>query len=92
MAKFRKKPVEVEAWPVDHLIADAKHSWHKLPKQILDAYESGNLVFLPDSISINTLEGTVKSGPTDFIICGVAGELYPCKRDIFLATYDVVTD
>lgn len=92
MAKFRKKPVEVEAWPADHLLNDAQANWNALPKQIVDAYDKGDLHFLNNEISIRTLEGVIRAKHTDFIICGVAGELYPCRRDIFLSTYDVVTD
>ena len=38
---------------------------------------------------IPTLEGTMKMGPGDMLITGVKGEIYPCKRDIFEATYGV---
>ena len=37
---------------------------------------------------IPTLEGTMKMGRDDMLITGVKGEIYPCKRDIFEATYD----
>ncbi len=38
--------------------------------------------------SIETLEGTMKASPGDWIITGVQGERYPCKPDIFEATYE----
>lgn len=41
---------------------------------------------------IFTLEGTMEASPGDWIIRGVAGEFYPCKPDIFAATYDRVED
>lgn len=41
---------------------------------------------------IVTLEGTMRADIGDFIITGVQGERYPCKPDIFLATYDCVED
>ena len=41
-------------------------------------------------ILINTLEGQMKAAPGDWIIKGVKGEFYPCKPDIFAATYDAV--
>ena len=41
---------------------------------------------------IDTLEGVMKASPGDFIIKGVQGELYPCKPDVFLKTYDVVEE
>jgi len=39
---------------------------------------------------ITTLEGNHLAKPGDFIIRGVAGEYYPCKPDIFAATYEAV--
>lgn len=39
-------------------------------------------------IDIKTLEGTMHASPGDWIIRGVKGELYPCKPDIFEATYE----
>lgn len=38
-------------------------------------------------LMIPTLEGGMLAAPGDWIICGVAGEFYPCKPDIFAATY-----
>ena len=43
-------------------------------------------------ISIKTLEGTMHAIPGDWIIKGVKGEFYPCKPDIFAATYDEIED
>ena len=48
---------------------------------------------LPDGgpgLMIPTLEGLHRANPGDWIIKGVQGELYPCKPDIFDATYDLV--
>lgn len=46
-------------------------------------YTGGPLV-----IEIETLEGTMRAEPGDWIIRGVKGEFYPCKPDIFEATYE----
>lgn len=43
-------------------------------------------------IAIDTLEGTMRADYGDYIIKGVQGELYPCKPDIFLATYEEVAE
>ena len=43
-------------------------------------------------IEIETLEGTMKASPGDFIITGVHGEKYPCKPDIFWETYEDFND
>jgi hypothetical protein len=44
-----------------------------------------------EGLYIETLEGTMKADNGDWIIRGVKGELYPCKPDIFEATYEPVT-
>lgn len=41
---------------------------------------------------IETLEGTMHAAVGDYIITGVKGEQYPCKPDIFLATYGLVEE
>lgn len=43
---------------------------------------------ITESQDIVTLEGTMRADVGDFIITGVQGERYPCKPDIFAATYD----
>lgn len=43
-------------------------------------------------IEIETLEGTMQASPGDYIIKGVQGEFYPCKPEIFEATYEAVDD
>lgn len=100
MPKFRKKPVVIEAILYDekasrfgwmHEITDA-HPW------LEDAYDNGTLdnvgTKTPDGIkdhhlTITTLEGVMRADPGDWIIRGVKG-IYPCKPDIFAATYDPV--
>lgn len=97
--RFRKKPVEIEAWPVrDINLAFATDHWEGLPDCIREAYNQGGWVpgALKDGIGpergiyIPTLEGSMFGGPDDWIIRGVKGEFYPCKPDIFAATYDAV--
>ena len=41
-------------------------------------------------MKIPTLEGVMTASPGDYVICGVKGELYPCKPDIFVQTYEEV--
>ncbi len=43
-------------------------------------------------IFIHTLEGRMEARPGDWIIKGIKGELYPCKPDIFEATYDIANN
>ena len=41
-------------------------------------------------VNIHTLEGVMRADPGDWIIKGIKGEFYPCKPDIFAATYEPV--
>jgi hypothetical protein len=82
--KFRKKPVVIEAiqWTrnVDEIrafVGDAA---------VFEFSESG------PHLTIKTLEGIHEASPNDFIIRGVKGEFYPCKPDIFEATYEAVRE
>lgn len=92
MAKFRKKPVVIEAVPVAIALHNSSKDWGKLPWWLRESYEAGGIVFERDRISITTLEGKMIGEMGDWIIQGVKGELYPCKPDIFDATYEPVTD
>lgn len=47
-------------------------------------------MFLHNHITIKTLEGTMTAQPDDMLIQGVQGEIYPCKPEIFQATYEQV--
>lgn len=81
--QFRKKPVVIDAFHFEHDAA--------FPPWL--ASEMGGKVFLkPDirAIFIRTLEGEMRADLGDWIIKGVKDELYPCKPDIFAATYDEV--
>jgi len=79
MTKFRKKPVVIEAlkWEGNNL------------SEIQAFYKVSNIL-AGDQIIINTLEGIMKANVGDWIIKGVTGEFYPCKPDIFEATYEAV--
>lgn len=93
MAKFRKKPVVIDAFEVRELLHLAEHDFWSLPQCIRDAYDKVEVLFASDHIRVHTLEGTMRADRDDFILRGVKGELYPCKPDIFQATYEpVMTD
>lgn len=51
---------------------------------VVEAYQTAEELF------IETLEGTMRAAPGDWIITGIRGEQYPCKPDVFEATYDPV--
>lgn len=88
--EFRKKPVVVEAFRLGH---------DPMPDWFLDA-KAANMVTThnfdgrwsggPDYALIRSLEGEMRANSGDWIIRGVKGELYPCKPDIFDATYEPV--
>ena len=82
MAKYRKKPVVIDA--IQPIADGIKEGW------FLDAIKSGVVKINAYGISINTLEGTMVADETDYIIRGVNGEIYPCKADIFQKTYEEV--
>lgn len=87
MAKYLKKPVAIEAWRVRDLLAAAQSNWASLPIAVRDAYDGGGLIFCPECIHARTLEGTMIADIDDWLLNGVAGELYPCKPEIFAVTY-----
>ena len=86
--EFRKKPVVVKAWLIAPLLKNAAGDWNALPKEVRDGYDNANFVFCSDMLHIKTLEGTMKFNRGDMLITGVKGEIYPCKPDIFAATYE----
>ena len=84
MPMFRKKPVVIEARYLD---PDGEaEDWNTILKWC-SGRASQNMEWGPH-IEIDTLEGTHAALPGDWIIRGVAGEFYPCKPDIFEATYE----
>lgn len=81
--KFRKKPIVIEArqWAGSSCDATSLHTW-----------SDGKIKFDVNTraMTIETLEGTHRASPGDWIIMGIKGEFYPCKPDIFQATYEKV--
>lgn len=93
--KYKKKPVEVEAVQFNGRNVGEIEVFigKKLKSRVFSgaAYQAGVAAPLFE-IDIETLEGTMTATPNDYIIKGVKGEFYPCKPDIFQATYDPVTE
>ncbi|MDE2469106.1 MAG: hypothetical protein KGL35_10290, partial [Bradyrhizobium sp.] len=88
MPTFRKKPVEIEAWKFEG-------GWENARKfcaisEHISWCEMGDGSDPLGEIEIETLEGRMTARPGDWIIKGVKGEFYPCKPDIFEATYEAV--
>ncbi len=86
--KFRKKPVEIEAIRfVDNDSTLEILRWAGTPPIRADIDPSDGRAA---ALLIDTLEGTMRVDIGDWVIRGVKGEFYPCKPDIFKATYERV--
>ena len=99
--RWRKKPVVIEAVRIS-VAGEHGHAPNgspfdlpgaELPRWLGRALEDGTLKVQPSDGSpaawaIRTTEGTLIAEPGDWIIRGIHGELYPCKPDIFAATYE----
>lgn len=84
MPLFRKKPVVIEAVQFDGTNCIAILRFMKSPHWAnLELHDT-------DIPVIHTLEGEMTASKGDWIIKGLKGEFYPCKPDIFAATYDPV--
>jgi hypothetical protein len=86
--RFRKKPVVIEAIQfdgnnntmVDKFMDGAIHDF---------IGHQGREKYHDNCVCIRTLEGNMVAEPGDWIIRGIKGEFYPCKPDIFEATYEL---
>jgi len=91
--KYRKKPVIIEAtqWRQHGDHAGVVRGWKATDGQIVvtdnPIFNVHGRIFAP---CIKTMEGWHEVTPGDWIITGVKGEVYPCKPDIFEATYEAV--
>ena len=97
MAKYRKKPVVIDAFQLTwESVLSITPKEKQLPDWVIN--DPSVSVSLTDKIEnsehlfIKTLEGEMRADHLDWIIKGVNGELYPCKPDIFEKTYEPVTD
>ena len=95
MAKFRKRPVIIEAEQFDELAfwAGIDSDTKFLGLFQVKCEETGEVVN-PDRgyLEIPTLEGVMRASMYDWIIKGINGEYYPCKPEIFEKSYEEVLD
>jgi hypothetical protein len=75
--KYRKRPVVINALLLRSDNREAVAQWC-----------GGTIMQTNGSLSIPTLEGCMRAELGDWVIQGVKGEFYPCKPDIFCATYE----
>lgn len=95
MPKYRKKPVIVEAvrWTGSNLEEIRNFVGSNLIEECVELFDiKRTLKEMLVGIAIDTLEGTMRVDYGDYIIKGVKGELYPCKPNIFLKTYEEVIE
>jgi hypothetical protein len=86
---YRKKPVVIEAeGPLTAENKDAIASWCNGKAEERHLAGPGRGVHV--GVVIHTLEGDMRADYGDYVIRGVQGEFYPCKPDIFEATYELV--
>jgi hypothetical protein len=93
--KYIKKPVQIEAIQLkeDNIIEvfdflDGAN--YKETKSAEELEDFSKAMLEQGYIEIETLEGIMKANFGDYIIKGIKGEFYPCKSDIFIATYEEV--
>ena len=83
MSQFRKRPVVVEAVQYTGANHDEVDAFVAISPRAT--------TWVPDhGLRIDTLEGSMMCDVGDWIIRGVQGEIYPCKPDIFAATYEAL--
>jgi hypothetical protein len=90
MAKYRKRPVVIEAFRLGHdsmpeWFCDARTANTVTTHNYDERWQGG-----PDFCRIHTLEGVMVGRYGDWIIRGLEGEIYPCQPGIFDATYEAV--
>lgn len=97
MAKFRKNPVVINAIQYDGTPKSNREiiDWTRgsatpayMDSEIRNCSAEHPEGFDYPVLRINTLEGTHKVSVGDWVIQGVQGEFYPCKPEIFAATYE----
>jgi len=89
MASYRKKPIVIEAvqWYGKYSYpGDEWPDWFR--HQVNTMGQIG--ITGDNTLLIGTLEGEMRADIGDWVIKGVKGEFYPCKPDIFEATYEAV--
>ena len=95
MTMYRKKPVVIEAITFEELVEYGRAHGGNIVNGMPWSFDyKGQPVTHEndDCYLIPTLEGIMRFDRGDMLITGVKGEIYPCKADIFAATYDKVED
>ena len=88
MAQYRKKPVVIEAIQWNGNNFDDIENFANKKVRYYSTWDINEYIEDKNCLKIDTLEGDMIALKGDFIIKGVKGEFYPCKPDIFEATYE----
>lgn len=88
--RYIKKPVVVDAFKLNERgLVGEDWFWDAVSENRIITYDFGKYHTRPAWCEIKTLEGVMIARAGDYIIKGIAGEIYPCKSDIFEATYEL---
>lgn len=93
--KYIKKPIPIEAFQYQgDFIENGRYC---IPDWAVKAYENGLMFYKstddsPSELFIHTLEGEMRCGHMDYILQGVKGKIYPCRKDIFEETYTQIEE
>lgn len=90
MARFRKKPVVIEAVEIDAVLRLVRFEAGRtlLPDWVRQAYSDRKIIVSDHCLAIETLEGTMVGPRGAWLIKGIKGELYSCADSIFKETYE----
>lgn len=95
MAKFRKKPVVIEAITFDELVEYGKQNGGNIVNGMPWSFNyNGNPVSHEndDTYIVPTHQGHVHFKRGDMLITQIDGEIYPCKKELFEQTYEAVDE
>lgn len=89
---YKRKPLTITAISCSEILLKNQFDYNALPSWVKSYISQGKILLQPNGMKILTLEGVMNAIPSDMIIKGVEGEIYPCKHDIFLKTYELTNN
>jgi hypothetical protein len=95
MARYRKKPVEIDAITFEELVEYGKNNGANIVNGMPWSFKYRGYPITHENDEcylILTSKGTMRFTPEDMLITGIKGEIYSCKKDIFEDSYDKVED
>ncbi len=90
LAKYRKKPVVIDAITFDELTEHGKRVGGEIVNGLPWSFEYRGHPIMNENSNcylVQTSEGAIDMTQDDMLVVGSKGEIYPCKKDIFDATY-----